>query len=256
MRIDIQGHVSHLDLPASKPLLPVFEAIINSFDAIEQHRGASSKIVIRTQREPAALNVANDMRIAPIVAFIIEDNGAGFTEENFLSFNTASSRHKVNGKGTGRFLWLKAFSDITIESIYKENGEWRRRTFRFDESVIDGIHEHRLEVLENDGRHQFVTKVSLSGYKSIYKSKCPKGRDSIAHSIIEHCVTRLFDKNCPQITLSDENGDISLNEIFSSSYMSHAKTDTAHFRDCTIEITTLRLTTREAKSTYAPTIDQ
>ena len=247
MKIDIQGHVSQLSLPASKPLLPVFEAIINSFDAIEQRKNDSPKITIRTQRESAIQNVANDTKLAPVIGFVIEDNGSGFTEENFLSFDTASSRHKVNGKGTGRFLWIKAFSDISIESVYEEDGEWYRRTFRFDESAKEGIHEHEREVLDaNDARLPF-TKVTLSGYKDAYKSKCPKGRDSISHSIIEHCVTRFINKDCPSIVLSDEDGDISLNEIFRSSYLSHSKTDTVHVRDCKLEITTLRLTTTEAK---------
>jgi hypothetical protein len=247
MKLDIKGHVSHLNLPVTKPLLPVFEAIINSFDAIDQRRPMAPKIVIRTQRESASSNFANDTKIASIIGFIIEDNGAGFTEENYLSFDTASSRFKLNGKGTGRFLWLKAFSDISIESIYEEGGEWRRRSFRFDESADDGIVDPKIEVLGTGVDHQPLTRVSLLGYKEIYKSKCPKGKDSIAHSIIEHCVTRFIDKGCPNIVFSDEDGEMLLNDVFRSEYWGNAKTDTVAIRDCSIEITTLRLTSREAK---------
>lgn len=247
MRIDIKGHVSHLNLPVTKPLLPVFEAIINSFDAIDQRRSSPPKIIIRIRREPAESNFASDAKIASVVGFVIEDNGIGFTEENYLSFDTANSRLKINGKGTGRFLWLKAFSDISVSSIYEEGGVWKKRCFRFDESAKEGILDHTIEELENEATHQHLTRVTLMGYKDVYKAKCPKSRDSIAHNIIEHCVTRFIDKGCPGIILADEDGDLRLNEIFQSEYWGNAKTDTVAIRDCAVEITTLRLTSREAK---------
>ena len=51
--------------------------------------------------------------------FIVTDNGNGFDSINYQSFLEAYSRLKVKKgcKGIGRFLWLKAFDSVTIDSI-------------------------------------------------------------------------------------------------------------------------------------------
>ncbi len=56
---------------------------------------------------------------------MVEDNGIGFTDENFKSFGTMDSRAKIQhgGKGIGRLLWLKGFDHADIESVFRENAE-------------------------------------------------------------------------------------------------------------------------------------
>ena len=38
---------------------------------------------------------------------------------------------KKGCKGIGRFLWLKAFDKVTVDSIYYEGNHWYSRTFDF-----------------------------------------------------------------------------------------------------------------------------
>ena len=52
------------------------------------------------------------------------DSGIGFTDANFDSFETVDSPYKAphGGKGLGRFLWLKAFSRVEVESHFRAAG--------------------------------------------------------------------------------------------------------------------------------------
>ena len=60
----------------------------------------------------------DDDKPGPIEAFIVTDTGVGFTDTNYDSFQTVDSPYKAahGGKGLGRFLWLKAFLRVEIES--------------------------------------------------------------------------------------------------------------------------------------------
>lgn len=66
-------------------------------------------------------------------AFTVTDNGNGFNSQNHQSFLEAYSQLKVKKgcKGIGRFLWLKAFDKVTVDSIYYEGNHWYSRTFDF-----------------------------------------------------------------------------------------------------------------------------
>ena len=65
---------------------------------------------------------------------IIVDNGIGFDDENYNSFDTYASEYKIQKgcKGVGRMLWLKAFCSVSIESIFVEEDKKKCRTFLFD----------------------------------------------------------------------------------------------------------------------------
>jgi len=57
-----------------------------------------------------------------IETIIVEDNGEGFNEKNTNSFKEyrTSLKKDLGCKGIGRFLFLKEFEVITIESLYKK----------------------------------------------------------------------------------------------------------------------------------------
>ena len=40
MKASVEGRVRHTNLPKTKPLLPLFEATVNAFQAIDEARGA------------------------------------------------------------------------------------------------------------------------------------------------------------------------------------------------------------------------
>ena len=62
----------------------------------------------------------------------IIDNGIGFTDENRNSFDTLYSDQKISegGKGFGRFICLKYFENLNVDSVYKKGDDFKRRTFR------------------------------------------------------------------------------------------------------------------------------
>jgi len=120
---DLEGILKNTPMPKSKPLFPLFEAVTNSLDALEQctYSPTIEIHIIRDDNELVSeVAGAGRSALASIIGFRVQDNGVGFTEENLLSFRTYSSRQKADrgGKGVGRFLWLKAFDEVRIESTF------------------------------------------------------------------------------------------------------------------------------------------
>lgn len=60
MNIDLVGRIKNISLPYSKPLLPLFEAVINSFDAIEDSaKGRDGQISISILRDTRADSIGD-----------------------------------------------------------------------------------------------------------------------------------------------------------------------------------------------------
>jgi anti-sigma regulatory factor (Ser/Thr protein kinase) len=87
-------------VPKSKPLLPVFEAVANSVDAIADRAGPGT-ITVTVRRDP---DLIEGQRGLPHTV-IIEDDGVGFNDANIASFDELYSEKKMHqgGKGRGRF---------------------------------------------------------------------------------------------------------------------------------------------------------
>jgi hypothetical protein len=117
MRASIHGRVSHTNLPKVKALLPLFEAVVNAHQAIEEAGDGNHSIGIVAERQ----GNLDDDKPGPIEAFTITDTGIGYTAANFESFNTVDSLYKAHlgGKGLGRFLWLRAFQRVEIDSCQR-----------------------------------------------------------------------------------------------------------------------------------------
>src|SRR4051794_20502486 len=80
-----------------KPLLPVFEAVSNALDAINDRKSPGT-IQVQVLRHPDQLDGG---RGDPF-GFIVRDNGIGFTKENIDSFDEIYSVKKLNRGGKGR----------------------------------------------------------------------------------------------------------------------------------------------------------
>jgi hypothetical protein len=134
IRVDIINQVRQTTVPAWRPLLPLFEAVMNSFQAIKEARlpaNMPGRVLIEVKREGDLFKEDHP----PISGFRILDNGIGLDDENFDSFNTAFSAHKLQrgGKGLGRFTWLKAFERVEIVSTFRDDQGRHTRKFTFDE---------------------------------------------------------------------------------------------------------------------------
>src|ERR1700753_4314895 len=117
---NLRNQVRQTPLPKWKPLIPLFETVMNSFQAIRDAKRPSKNgfIKITIERDEVLL----DEEFASVRAFALTHNGIGLEDENFASFNTAFSDHKLTrgGKGLGRFTWPKAFEKVDIDSPFKE----------------------------------------------------------------------------------------------------------------------------------------
>ncbi len=210
---NLRGQIRQTPLPKWKALLPLFEAVMNSFQAIQDAKGKREhKIVISVERELDLLGEDNPT----INGFTISDTGVGFDDANFDSFNVAYSEHKVDrgGKGLGRFMWLKAFSEVRIISVFADvdaqgaTNLWKR-DFSFDVDYDPDKAAANVVLSETVG-----TIVRLSGFRNPYKQECPRSVDQLAQRLAEHFILILMQPSCPEVEIHDQGLRHSLNAAF------------------------------------------
>lgn len=214
MLIDLPNRVDNLKLPKSRPLLPLFEAISNSIDAIYDTKNKGRiDIHVHRDKQQTPLDGSAPPNDA-IVGLTIEDNGIGFTEPNYQSFCTSDSSRKraSGGKGIGRLSWLWAFDHAEIESVFKGDSTFALRTFRFERSK-DGVSKHKLAEVPGEGRK---TVVRLIRSTPIFRKNCPKTAHAIGLRVIEHFLQMFAAEKCPAVYIHDDCEDepIHLNKIF------------------------------------------
>lgn len=99
--IDLPGRVKNFELPRTKPLMPLFETIVNSIYAIEERQQNEDKIKgyinIEIIREPQmrVQTEGIDSSINDITGFVVTDNGVGFDENNMKSFLQSDSTYRA-----------------------------------------------------------------------------------------------------------------------------------------------------------------
>lgn len=231
MLLDVEGRVRNINLPSSSPLLPLLEAVVNSFDALEDLRAQHKpKITIYIKRDRRQIALKEDEAESyPISDFIVEDNGLGFNDENYKSFCTSDSILKIErgGKGVGRLLWLKAFKSVLIDSVFEQNGVFLKRIFNFTLSR-EGVNGG--DKPEATSETTLKTRIHLTDLKEEFQKTCPKKLDTIAHRIIQHFIALFISQECPAVYLVDEDSNsINLNELFRTEYK-------AQSRDCIFKV--------------------
>lgn len=210
---NLSGKVRNFLLPKNRPLIPLYEAIVNSINAIDERKQKQGffqgKVEIEIIRERTLFSAEDKHTIN---GFCIKDNGIGFDEKNMSSFMEADSEYKraIGGKGVGRFSWLKAFSSVQIVSTYKDGDKFVTREFEFSL-----IHKDIDDVLkESTNKEEYQTIVKLTNYLEDYKKEVPKQLMTIATRIIQHCFVYFLSENCPEIQIYDDEERISLNQMF------------------------------------------
>ncbi len=216
VRENLEGRIGNVSLPKRAYLRPLHEAIINSVHAIQERCPGDGRIEIEVLREPIQTGFDGSAQLPSVTGFVVSDNGIGFSDKHYESFGTADSTLKaaMGGKGVGRFIWLKAFSHVHIESTYGEPSCLRHREFDF-QVTEDGI--ENLQDTEAAPGAEHRTVVSLTGYKRKYKEECPKSLEVIARRVVEHFLEHfLFDRQLPDILLKDSatSEEIVLRGIF------------------------------------------
>jgi len=242
MQIDIKGKINEKKLAYSNTLLPLFEAIVNSIQAIEEDSSTKTgiieiEIVRSTQKK---LELTENEILPEIIDFVVKDNGIGFNENNYDSFNYAHSTYKYGkgGKGIGRFTWLRAFRKAEIESRYKENGHWNLRKFQF-EPTKKGIENHSLNQVNTT--QERYTIVALRGLKADYRKWCNNNPEDIALKIIEHAFVYFLNNDCPRILINDLDNTIVVNDLFKLFTKGQVKSKKIKVRDNSFKLSVVKL---------------
>ena len=157
---------------------PLVEVIVNGIEAIEDGDVENGKITITVERSK---QLKLDGVLQNVESFEISDNGIGFTDENRESFDTLYSDKKAKGggKGFGRFVCLKYFDSLKVNSIYQDDDSFKSRTFFMgkDKDIIV-----REEKSPTDSKES-GSSVLLSSVKA---GKFPdKKLQTIARSLVE-----------------------------------------------------------------------
>lgn len=105
---NINGLLQDMKLAESKSLWPLFEAVVNAIQAIEDSSNKDSgKITVFVHRENTRIEAGEMAKVSSekIESFTITDNGVGLDTKNYESFLSAYSTYKVQKgcKGIGRF---------------------------------------------------------------------------------------------------------------------------------------------------------
>lgn len=236
MTVNIAGQVGQIKLSPAKALWPLFETVINSIQSLEDSAVADKMIVIDALR-PADVQLKTDGQgntieeLAHFESFVVTDNGNGFNCENYTSFLEAYSQLKMQKgcKGIGRFLWLKAFDQVTIKSTYFEDGHWHLREFNFSiTGVAPDQNDTKLEIEDISCQ----TVVSLKGFRNPYRDSVAYSLESLAKKLIEHCLPYFITGKCPQIILKDNRGEsYNLNSYYEKTYKDSLHQDPMQLKD-------------------------
>lgn len=218
MKASVAGRLRNTSLSRKKPLLPVFEAVINAFQAIEE-TGTKHGHGIHIQGTRQL--TLDESRPAAFEAFCVSDTGIGFTDASYDSFNMVDSLYKAahGGKGLGRFIWLKAFERVEIDSHYRSGPDFSLLHRRFTFVASD---EDQPCTLTPSDQTAPRTTVRLIGFRSPYREECPRGLDVIAHRLVAHFLPLFLDPNAPAITLSDEAEELDLRQFFDQHFRAPA----------------------------------
>lgn len=205
--INLQSNVFYRITRLPKPtneaqaLQPLFEALMNSFQAIEENSFLSNKkegrIVLTVDLEAET--------------FSIEDNGIGLNEENWQAFCTEDTPHKIDcgGKGVGRLLWLDCFEDIFVTSVYRQAEGCFSRNFKFSLSHKGQITEHHTTPLKEKqatGCNIIFKGLRDNGYKEFFPKK------DYRYYLLAHFLPLLLQENAPNFVFNIANKQFEMSE--------------------------------------------
>ena len=217
MDLPVKNIIREIDLKPNDAFLPLFECVVNSIISLKQTpdlKPEEKKIQIQITRgeHPTIPSITSNFKTIDTIKVI--DNGEGFTEKNYKSFDTAYSdaNKKFGCKGIGRFTILAAFNQINISSTFKENNEWWYREFKFEpEKEVQPIKK------EKTANSERKTIVEFTGcYLSAIRNYTAISVLEIAEQIMQHCLIYYLCNDLPRIEILDkENEEVAVvNELY------------------------------------------
>lgn len=215
LQTNLKGRLRNTSLPKSNGLMPVFEAVVNSIHSVEEkgNLGAGGKITLHIHRATQATLDIGAKAASPIIGFTIKDNGCGFDNTNFVSFETLDSDHKIDKgcRGVGRLLWLKAFDKVEISSVFLDKAkEYQQRSFNFDDKL--GVHNDSISASQ---ARTTGSTIELNDFYDSYRKAVPTKTESIANQLLEHCLWYFVRaEGAPEITVHDGSESFNLYQLY------------------------------------------
>lgn len=247
LSLDLRGRLRNFRLAPSRALVPLFEAIINSIHAVDATGRSDGRISVELLRDAQlemALSDDAEASLPPVRGFLIRDNGIGFNDENYASFQTSDSSYKLRlgGRGVGRFTWLKAFEHVQVESVYRnEKGKLHRRSFRF---TIDGLSDEKDE--PESSAKEVGTRIWLEGILAEFSGHVPKKLGTLGQRVLDHCLVAVRGAAKPiDVVMIDGEKTFSVSAEIAEALRS-AETDEREVLGERFTLTHLRLTSSEA----------
>lgn len=238
MRANINGRLRKFKLKKGDGLVPIQEAVVNSIQS------KSTKITVEIIRAPIIMEDLDGKPTLPhIQSFKIKDNGDGFNNQNYNSFEELDSELKrdIGGKGIGRISFLKAFEEARIKSVYEETGKKYLRKFIFKNS-IDGIENE--DVVEVENKIPLETTIELLGYKEDYRENSPKKMSTISENLLLHLLEYFINLEEEVEVFVEDNyteESISLRDIYNKDYKNNIKKETIKIDEEEFEIKHMKL---------------
>lgn len=207
METPVRNLVDAVDLTSDDALLPLLECVVNSIISLKRSKTKKEerKITIQITRgkPPKQLNLDSINTISNIK---ITDNGIGFDDKNYISFNTPFTqlyRDNFGCKGIGRFTWLAAFRMIHIKSNYFEENKWKYREFKFntDKEIFD--------IIENDSdikKNETIVEL-INCNNPVILENTDIDIKNISDEIMRHCLIYYLNGDLPVIQIWDKNID-------------------------------------------------
>ncbi len=215
MIVPVNNIVESVDLMPQDALLPLFECVVNSIISLLKSEIPikNREIQIKIQRGDLPTQTSLD-NIKTIQSITIIDNGLGFDDANFKSFETPFTKiNKEYGcKGIGRFTVLAAFKSLRIRSNYKENNKWKYREF-----IFDTVKEVTTVRYEDSPEKEYKTIVELLNcFNPTIKDRTAKSIEEISKDIMQQCLIYYLSGSLPKITILDEenNKEEVINDLF------------------------------------------
>ena len=231
--INVANKIRNTSLSKYQGLMPLYELISNSIHAIDERKKAGlmdesgqGNIIVTIIRngDPNTLSSIPDDDKYPIQSLVVEDNGIGMNDENFRSFTEADSEHKlsIGGKGLGRFVCLKAFKYLSVESIYYNGNGFKKRQIKLKNSRV-GFEDFNEEETQ---RNEYRTTCTLHEIYEKYVRYAPKPLAEIASHIITHFQLYFIREEIPHIVVRNQNNDeIDLNAWYRMNFNSKVSDD-------------------------------
>ena len=210
--INIANKIRNTNLSRKQGLMPLFELVSNSIHSIKERKDCglmeksdlgNIKITLIRNGRPETMESIKDNDTYPIVNIIVTDNGIGLNDEKLRSFTEADSDHKLNigGKGIGRFVCLKAFKWLSIDSIYKDSNVFKRRKIEL-RNTKEGFGNYEEPTTQTD---EFCTTSTLYTFDPAFEKHTPRRLEDVASALITHFQLYYIMGNAPHISIRNQN---------------------------------------------------